>query len=163
MEENQINNILGNTYTATAAYQRIAILKEFLEHVLYDKGGRQPSAELFDVFVSEHGIESIHAQAIQEWGPKLWSPITAGTFYAVLNALLASLKEVPILTLYTPVKFPPAEMVTLGKRIRTLVGKVLLIDDHLDPTLSIGCAFVLNGIYHEYGLPFFLLRKRMSL
>ena len=156
--------VLKNTYTTAALQQRIALLKEFLEYAFYGAGGGQsPSLQMLDTFAAERSLEPVHVDALRAWGPGLWGAISAGTFYQTLNTLLASFKEVPVLTLYTPVKFPPQEMSVLGERIRALMGKVVLIDDHIDSDLSIGCAFVLSGVYHEYGLPFFVGRKQAEL
>jgi|GEM_PF-2180618 len=156
--------VLSNTYTSAAVQQRIALLKEFLEHVFYgaDPGG-QPTLERFDAFVKEHGVELVHADAVREWGNALFARVTAGTFYAELNALLNELKSVPVLTLYTAVKFPVPEMARMAQQLRDHLGKTILLDDHVDPQLAVGCAFVWNGIYHDYSWSFFISRKREEL
>lgn len=156
----QLAIVLKNTYTTSAVQQRIALLKEFLEFSFYGAGGGQPSVELLNVFVTEHGVDPQHAEALRQWGPSLWGTITTGTLYQALNALLAQVKTVPVLTLYTPVKFGPPDMAKLGEHIRNLTGKTLIIDDHVDTDLIVGCAFVLNGVYHEYSFPFFVGRKK---
>lgn len=163
MPENTLDIVLGNTYTVGTAHQRIALLKEFFEFSFYGSEPGTPTLERFNAFVRERNVEPTHAEAVAAWGAKLFGTVTAGTLYAGLNALLESLKHVPVLTLYTPVKFPPEQMSALGSRIRGLAGQMLLIDDHTDPYLFVGCGFVWNGMYHNYGLPFFFERKREEL
>jgi len=158
-----LETALSNSYTTSAIQRRIALLKEFFEYAFYATEPRQPTEELFKDFAQVKEIESEHAEAVLMWGQKLFGTVTAGTLYAQINALLNDLKEVPVLTLYTPVKFSHDELAVLGKRIRSLSGKQLLLDDHVDSYLSAGCAFVWNGGYHDYSLSFFLSRKRAEL
>lgn len=155
--------VLTNCYTTSAIQQRIALLKEFFEYAFYGTEARHPTQELFNDFVNVKEVELEHATAVREWGQHFFGTVTAGTLYSQINGLLNDLKEVPVLTLYTPVKFSHEEIESLGKRIRILSGKKLLLDDRVDVYLSVGCAFVWNGVYHDYSLPFFFGRKREEL
>ena len=160
MQEGSLAVVLKNTYTVLDVYQRLSVLKEFYEQAFYGADAGAPTVERFRAFAQGNVHASLHAPHLEPWITHFSATITAGTLYQRINELHEGLKSVPILTLYVPVVLGALEVDALGPRVRSLVGKDLLMDVHLDPALFGGAAFVWNGVYHNYGLTHLIERRR---
>ena len=160
MQGGALEVVLSNTYALTDAHQRLGILKEFFEQCFFGAEAGTPSVERLHQFVSLHEYAAEHASYLEPWVKHFSASLTSGTLYQRMNELHDALKAVPVLTLYTPVLLGRDEVDALGPKVRTLVGKPVLLDLHLDANLFAGCAFVWNGVYHNYGLAYLIERKK---
>ena len=68
----------------------------------------------------------------------------------MIEALEKQVKSIQPLIIYLPFEIPEGEVVRIGMKIRTDLGKNLLLNFKVDPTLIAGCAIVWNSQLRDY-------------
>jgi len=156
MNVSQIEQIiLNNTFSKTDYLRRLTILREFLEKKYFSDGNMIFLDFLNQIKASQHDRE-----ATALWDVNFFNLFTKDNLYLVINSLVASLKSLPILTVYLPVMLDDYQIDELGRWFRTNINPEVLMDIKINLLLVSGCAYVWKGKYHDLSLHFFLSKKQ---
>lgn len=144
MNEELTKQIIATTYTLHKLRKRIRLLKEFLNHKLYQNGAVSENIDAED----------------QEWLQTI-APYLQGVNHNNIDQFINSLEQIADKTtpliIYTARELPQKEVLDLGVWVRKNINPTLFVDVKLDPSLLAGCALVWNSIYRDYSL-----RKRIE-
>ena len=149
--EEALLEICANTYTATDIHRRLSLLQECVEEVVYHahaKGILKEEALAFAKTI----MSPLDVQAFSEWGDSVWGLFSPHAVAEVIQALKAQSEMLPMLKLYVPVLFEPEKVASLGQWAREQIAPHILLEMHIDPAVTGGCAFVFNDTYHDYSL-----------
>lgn len=157
MNEDQIlSTILPSTFTKAHCYRRLRLWREFLEHKFF-KG--EPEVKIED-FLREENASQSDLDTLSSLGGKFYHLFTRENIYKILNNLSDNLKKLPVVTVFLPNEPTEREIVNLGKWFRKHLDPYVIMDLRLDPKLHTGCAFVWNGVYHNFSLRFYLDKEK---
>ncbi len=153
-----IIKILANTYTKTDLTRRSRLLREFLEKTFFT-----PDEEEMTKYLISRQATTEDIDAFLTWGKDFFAAFTHENTYKILESLKNQAKSAPVVILYIPYDAVGAEVVKLGRWMRRHVHKDVLLDLHTDPTLLGGCAFVWHGVYRDYSLRYYMLKRREEI
>ena len=160
MDNHLLQTILQNTYTWTDLHHRFGLLQEFLEKETFLEHRQKTIGKSLDEFLTDAGESSADKAAFLEWGEAFYNSFTTENTYSKLSELAVAIEELPVLTLYVAVFLPPEEVEKLALWVRTNIGPNVVIDLLVDAELAIGCAFVWEGVYHDFSLKYFMHQHR---
>ncbi|OGE27009.1 hypothetical protein A3H85_01245 [Candidatus Daviesbacteria bacterium RIFCSPLOWO2_02_FULL_40_8] len=134
-----LDKILTSTYTTNDVYRRIRALKQFLLNQLF--------ASAIQSFTSSSESDSAWLSSL---GTEFYAQFNQQNIYQMIEALEKQVKSIQPLIIYLPFEIPEGEVVRIGMKIRTDLGKNLLLNFKVDPTLIAGCAIVWNSQLRDY-------------
>lgn len=155
----QLDIILGNTYTKSDLYHRLAVCKSFLEHWFYSEHADKSQTALLKEFLSEQKEDPRVIEALTQWGVAFYQAFTQDSLYDAMTRLEEASGQLPLLTLYIPTKLPPECIDELGKWVRTHVGAQVLMRIMIDPHTAGGCAFMWGGRYYDFSFSYFAHKR----
>lgn len=142
MNDGLLTTIFEDIYTYQQYKNRAKFLRETLVRRIF--GSKDKDSDL-----------SAHSQGnlwLSKNGGKIFQQFNKDNVYQILGDIDTAAKKLPVLTLYIPADLPDEEIDKLGLHIRNLIGKTILIDIKLNPSLLAGCALVWNGIYKDFSI-----------
>ena len=153
-----ILKVVDKTYTKTDIVRRTRFLREYMEKTFFTPEEHEMTKFLISRQATTEDIDSFLS-----WGEEFFKTFTRENTYKIVSAINDFAKHMPQVVLYIPYEPVPAETVKLGKWFRKSVHREILMDLHTDPTLLGGCAFVWRGIYRDYSLRYYMLKKREEI
>lgn len=151
-----MHKILQNAYTKVDIQRRVRLLREYLERGFYTPDHRPDVTK----FLLEKRATTDDIEAFISWGKDFFNHFTRNNTYDLLNAIIDSIRILPVVSVYIPYEPVPAEVVKLGGWFRRNVNDTVLIDLHTDPALLGGCAFAWKGMYRDYSLRYYMQKRR---
>ena len=157
------HELLNTTYTKDNLHRKVTLLEEFFE-LFYFKDHKEGRVKerLKDFLIEEQIGEYLRSNLLM-LSDGFFTSITADNFRDVLVSVKEEEKNLPHLTLYVATILPPVEVEKLGKWAREHIAPGLFLDLEIDSNVVGGCAFVWNGIYHDYSLSYYIDQKRKEI
>ena len=164
-DDTMFSAILHNTYTRADFYRRVDFLRELLEHYFFDPVARESGRTHVIRTYRDGGIEAGQSdrEAIIAWGEDTLNMLDAGNMHERIKELKHAAAALPKFVLYVPVHLSPANISMLGIWCREHLRPDILLDVHIDPSTTGGCAFADSSSYHDFSLSYFLRKERPSL
>jgi hypothetical protein len=156
--QEMITTILKTSYTKNDIGRRLRLLREYMEKCFFT-----PIQEDMTKFLISQQATTDDIDTFIRWGDEFFKAFSKNTLYKFIIAMSEHMKAMPIVTLYIPYEPVPAEVIKIGKWFRMNVNEGVLMDLHTDPSLLGGCAFVWHGIYRDYSLRYYMLKKREAI
>lgn len=148
-------HVIKSAYTRRDVSRRLRLLREYLEQGFFK--GDKPDVTKF--LLTRHATTD-DIDAFLNWGDAFFGSFDKDSIYKILQTIAENIKKVPAIRLYIPYEPVPAEIIKIGKWFRENVGNRILLDIHTDPSLLGGCAFAWKGIYRDYSLRYYMLKRR---
>lgn len=156
MNVNQLQQIiLSNTFTKADYLKRVRLMRAYLEQQFFTSEKMS-----FADFLAKLKISQRDREAILPYSQEMFKFFTYDNTYLLIDGLLASMKSLPLLTLYLAVILDDYQIDDLGKWFRQNLNPELLMEVHCNPALVSGCAFVWNGKYRDLSLHNFISKKQ---
>lgn len=150
--EEMLPLLLKTTYTTADLSARIRSLREHWQNRLYHKLPPPSNGE------SEPDKEDVHlVEALDKFLPKS-SDIS--NMHKMFTTLSIAIKNLPVVVVYLSFTPVPDDSEKLGKWFRENVESHILMDLRVDPSLSIGCAFVWKGRYYDLSLHYYMEKEK---
>jgi hypothetical protein len=150
------NTVIKNAYTRKDISRRLRFIRELLEQEFF-KGDDKPDVTKF--LLTRHATTD-DIDAFLSFGNDFYKSFNQDNIYKILKSISETIKKLPSIRLYIPYEPVPAEIIKIGKWFRGNVGDQIILDLHADPTLLGGCAFAYRGVYRDYSLRYYMLKKR---
>jgi len=150
-----ISKILTTSFTKTDINRRMRLLREYLEQVYFKSEkmdttkfliSRQATTDDIDVFLN--------------WGDNFFKNFNQENIYKIITRISDVVKKMPVITIYIPYEPVPAEIIKLGRWCRKNITEGVIVDLKTEPTLLRGCALVWKGMYRDYSLRYYMMKKR---
>ncbi len=157
-QDKMIVTILKSSYTKTDIGRRTRLLREYLEKSFFT-----PEKSEMTKFLISRQATTDDIDTFLGWGEGFFRAFTKENLYSFISAVNSRMKKLPIVTLYIPYEPVPAEIIKLGRWFRGNVSEEVLVDLHTDPSLLGGCSFVYRGVYRDYSLRYYMMKKRAQI
>ncbi|MDP3983167.1 MAG: hypothetical protein Q8Q65_03770 [bacterium] len=126
------NYLLANNYTKSGLLESVRLLRQAVEKDLYSSDGKAQSLGLLPA--------------------KLYADFTKEDLYTKIKEYTKKIKELPELTLLLPFIPDEPNLAMLTNWLRKEINPSLLVNIKLDTQLGAGCAFIIDGVYHDYSI-----------
>lgn len=151
MDQEILNKLLENTFTATLLKHRLRILKTILLKNLF--GGEAQTEQL--VPRDMDWLNSLSPAFVQQFNKD--------NVYQIFNDIEAKLKSIPVLIIYLPFDANDQTIYQIGSFIRKTFNNLYLFDNKFNPELIAGCALSWKGHYQDYSLKAKLTEKKEQI
>jgi hypothetical protein len=149
--EDTLHALCLNTYTVADMHRRIGLLKASLEKVLFSNASADDVAQEA-VAYAQSIAEEKDKDAVVQWELEVWKRFDAQNLSTQLEVLTKSVALLPVLIVYIPVEFDVVATASLGTWCRENISAKLLLDLHVDPAVTGGCAVVSRDTYVDLSL-----------
>jgi hypothetical protein len=146
--EDTLHALCLNTYTVADLHRRIGLLKASLEKILFSSQPTHAEAVLYAQTIAEEKDK----EALAQWPHEVWERFDAQNLTTQLQMLTQSVELLPVLVVYVPVEFDSEATASLGTWCRDNISPKLLLDLHVDPAVTGGCAVVSRDTYVDLSL-----------
>ena len=126
------NYLLAHNYTKSDLLESVRLLRQAVEKDLYSNDGKARPVGLLPT--------------------KLYKDFTKEDLYSKIKEYTKKIKELPELTLLLPFIPDEPNLAMLTNWLRKEVNPSLVVNIKLDTQLGAGCAFIINGVYHDYSI-----------
>ena len=157
-DSNHLLNILPFCFTKESLQRRLRLLRAYLEHTHFTG-----SKATLNEFLQKNNANEDDAKVLTLMREKLGSSLTPKTAQNILGTLTKQAQNLPTIHLYTPYILSLDVSLKIGTWFKKNVGPTILLDLHVDPTLSIGCVLVVGGVSYDYSLKSFLDSQRNQI
>lgn len=149
MEKKLLETILENTFTKADLERRLRLLKEYLVKSLFRavKMGKV-TPDLLNIKVGT----SSDLTWLENLPDTFFDHFNRHNLHQILDEIDKLRQDLSTLVIQLPVEFTESELSNIGSRARSLFGKTLLIDTHIDPPLIAGCALAWSGVIKDYSI-----------
>lgn len=160
--EKDIFNLIAKTaYTVPELRSRLRLLRDYIDFRLFS--GRSESETDVPTFLATHELSEGDVDAFSLWTEEFFAPFTRDEANNLLNQINERARGVPVVDLYIPFVPLRPDVVKWGEFLRANVDAFVFFELHTDPTLLGGCAFAWNGVYHNFSLRYYMLKKRIEI
>lgn len=158
-----LKELLDTSCTKDDVHRKTMLLKEFFSKYLFQEGERAPVKEALKRFLEESGIESHVTKSLLALPDESLAHLNRDTFQGILEEINKAVAHMPEAVMYVPVVLPPEEVQKLCAWFRKNVAPDAYLDINIDGGVVGGCAFVWNGVYHDFSLRYYLEEHRTEL
>lgn len=165
MQDTLPTTVVKNTFSVSDLHRRADILQRFLEYYFFEPGTKNGKrTELIVAYYHDADAETIaHAEAVAAWGDDVLDAYTADNLYERILAFKQSIKSLPKITLYVPVRFTAIQIERIGMWCRKEVQEGIMLDLKIEPGAVGGCAFAYNNTFHDVSFAYFLNKERAKV
>lgn len=155
--------LLKNTYTTDALYQRIRLLKEYYEVRMYSQDAQEKNMTI-EFFCNEKKADSDTSSALKNW-EQYFHEHTSGAEENIqtLHELEQHIHTLPSVVVYLPLIFADDEIAKIAGWFRSNVRKDMILEVKIDANVTGGCAFIWNSTYYDFSLRYFMRKERAQL
>ena len=157
-ESKLLQKLISVSHTKIDLNRRLRVLREFLEQKYYSGG----TGDL-DTFLKSANCSADDAKALSSLDRDFYKSFTKNNTYPVLNKITKLVNKEEVLHVYVPYEMSEQEKEKLGSWFKENVNGNLILEIHLDPALTLGCAFAFKGVYHNYSLKYFINNNRREI
>ncbi|PJC30547.1 hypothetical protein CO050_06015 [Candidatus Roizmanbacteria bacterium CG_4_9_14_0_2_um_filter_38_17] len=126
------NYLLAHNYTKSDLLESVRLLRQAAEKDFYSSDGKARPVGLLPT--------------------KLYKDFTKEDLYSKIKEYTKKIKELPELTLLLPFIPDEPNLAMLTNWLRKEINTSLLVNIKLDAHLGAGCAFIIDGVYHDYSI-----------
>lgn len=157
------HELLETTYTKANLSRKAMLLEEFFSKYFFTENQEGEKREGFKNFLLEENVGEYLRSSLLALSNDFYNQFSADNFRQLLNQLKEEEKNRPHITIYVATLLPPIEIEKLGKWARDNVAPGIFMDIEIDGGVVGGCAFVWNGVYHDYSLRYYIDKKRTEI
>lgn len=156
-----LDTICVTTFTITDLHRRLGLLQECLEEVMYhgDRMSTQTRTEMCRAYATKIATTD-DARVLSTWGEQVWESFTFKNLVEGVALLKRESDVLPQMVLYTPVVFDAAALELVGRWLRESVNPKLMLEVHVDASVTGGCAFVANSTYYDFSFRHLLTSQK---
>ncbi len=147
-KEKLLETILKTSYAKVDMHRRIRMWRTYLETEFF--AAKKPAS--IAVYLEKEKVAAEDKKAILSWGEDFYSTFTKDNAYEITDALTDAIKNLPLVNLYIPFEPPAKDLDAYGAWFRENVDKYMLVEVHVDASTFGGCAFAVDGNYHDFSL-----------
>ena len=148
-----LKTLCRNTYTTADIHRRIGLLHTCLEEVLFHQDTDPSlSTKARCVAHAERIASPVEVEALSAWDESVFTFFSQQNLSAQIQVLKEQTETLPRFVMYVPVQFDEKALAHVGQWCRTQMSPLLLLDLHVDPNVTGGCAFVSNDTYIDLSL-----------
>ena len=163
MADPALQDLLDTTYTKENFQRKSMLLKEFFSKWFFKEHGDMSLKDNLSSFLDENNIGEALKESLLALSDNFYNHFTKDNMGDVLSDLDSEVEKKPILTMYIPTVLPPVEVLKLGKWVRTNIQKDIFLNLDIDSSSIGGCAFVWNGVYHDFSLKYYFDKNRTEV
>lgn len=163
MPDTKLKELIETTYTKDDLHRKTMLLQEFFSKYFFETGERPPLKDALKRFLEEVAAEPHIAESLLALPDESLTHITQESFQGVLDEINKAVAHAPEAVLYVPVELPAAEVQRLCEWFRKNVVSDVYLDMSVDGNVIGGCAFVWNGVYHDFSLRYYLEAHKTEL
>lgn len=163
MADAPLQSLLSTTYTKENFHRKVMLLSEFFSKRFFKEHKEESLKDSFRVFMSENNVGEALQQSLLNLPDDFFAYFTAENLNDTLKSLEEEVEQKPLLTLYVPTILPPSEVEKLGNWVRENIQQGLFLDLRVDAAVVGGCAFVWNGVHHDYSFKQHFEEKRNEI
>ena len=154
--------LLQNTYTSDALYQRIRFLKEYYEMHFYSQNEEGQHLTI-ENFCTQKGIDP-DTEALTVW-ERYFHEHSSGAEESIktLHELEQNIHLLPSVVVYLPLIFDTKEIAKIAGWFRTNVRKDMILEVKIDANVTGGCALIWNSTYYDFSLRYFMRKERAGI
>jgi hypothetical protein len=158
-----LDAVLRTTFTTSDFYRRIDMLRELLEHHLFENNARQASAAEIIGWYRGRDIADADRDAVAAWGDEVFGTLNAGNLHERIEALKQEVEKLPRLVLYVPVPLDMRHVENIGAWCREHISPQVMLETHVDPSSTGGCSYVYNDVFRDFSFSYFVSKRRNEL
>jgi|SRR3989344_2857385 len=166
-DDRALERMLENTYTKADLYRRIDLVQEFLVQSLFNRehhqGSRAKDFRVWGKSKCENMEDAEAVSAASTWGDDVLNSFTPENVYVRIKELKQAIEALPEIVLYVPAVFSVEHVASLGTWCRAHVRAHILLQFIVEPTVAGGCAFVIDNVYHNFSLSYFMRKSHKEL
>lgn len=166
MDASKSSAVLKNTFSVADLYRRADVLKRFLEFAFFKTAGEpHDRTALMRSFCEQDptGTDRLDCEAVAAWGPAVFDAINPDNLYDSVTRLKRLSEELPVLTLYVPVRLGAPGVERIATWCRTNLSPDVILDVRIDPSSVGGCKFAYNNAFHDVSFAYFEKKARGAL
>ena len=163
MTQELLKTLAKTAYTENEFRRLLSALQVFLESKLFSEHPGLSFEELLRRFFLEHHVAEDTRTRLTSLSESFLSLFTQKNLYEKMKSINEAFEKLPRITLYVPIALTSEATVKLGTWLRQHVMENLVIRLKIDAELSVGCAFVWEGVYHDYSFRYFVKKHEKEL
>ena len=160
MPDPTLQPLLDTTYTKENFHRKVMLLKEFFSKRFFQGHADQSLKDQLSSFLSENNVGEALRSSLLGLPDTFFQYFSNENFSDTLKGLQDEVETMPHLMLYVATVLPPSEVARLGAWVRENIKPGLFIDLKTQADVVGGCAFVWNGVYHDYSLKYYFDKHR---
>lgn len=163
MSHTLLQEFIATTYTRSDIHYKTMLLKEFFSKTFFAEEKKGSIKVSLGNFLEKENVPKDISDELISLSDTFLNSVTRETFERVCSELEKGIQNIPSLVVYTPVLLSKDEVKKLSIWFRKNVAPTMLMDIKVDINVIGGCAFVWNGVYHDYSLRYFLDQHRTEI
>ena len=155
--------LLETTYTKDNLHRKTMLLEEFFGNHFFKEHAEGSVKEHFKEFLLNEQVGEYIRSSLLALPDEFYISFSADNFRDVLQGVREEEGNRSHLTIYVPTVLPPMEIEKLGKWTREHIAPGLFLDIEIDSNVVGGCAFVWNGVHHDYSLRYYIDKHKKEV
>lgn len=139
------------------------LLKEFFSKRFFKEHGDESLKESLGIFLDENNVGEMLKKSVVSLPDEFFQYFTKDNLNDAIQSLEDEVNNRPKLSLYIPTILPPTEVEKLGRWVRDNIQEGLFVDLEVDTSVVGGCAFVWNGVHHDYSFRYYFDKNRNEI
>jgi F0F1-type ATP synthase delta subunit len=151
------NKLLEHAVTRGEILRRIGTIRDFLEQKFY-----QPNPVTLVEFVTKRNTDG-DPEVLQKIGEDFYSSFTRENMYTLIENITKEVNTLPAVAVTVPYLPDASESTKLGSWFKANVSGRMLVDLKFDPSIVGGCTVVVNGMWQDYTIRYFMQKKQNEI
>ena len=157
------NELLDTTFTKDNLHRKVVLLEEFFQNYFFKEEVQGSLKDRLKDFLIEEGVGEYIRSSLLSLSEGFYLQFAADNFRKVLDAIKEEESNRAHITIYVATILPPIEVQKLGKWARENIAPGIFLDLQIDGSVVGGCAFVWNGVHHDYSLGYYINKHRTEV
>ncbi len=155
--------LFEHTYTKDNFHRKVLLLEEFFEKYFFQEHEEGSIKEHLKHFLFDQNTGEYLRNSLLSLSDDFFAQFRRDTFRSILDSLKEEERTLPYLKIYVATLLPPVEVEKLGVWCRENVAPNIFLDLEVDSKVVGGCAFVWNGVYHDYSLAYYINKHKKEI
>lgn len=157
-----LTTILKYAYTRVEAEKLLSVFRLISEAYFYQQADTAALESLVRNQFRHSTDVAYCLEALSEL-IKLVEESSKGRIYETMHEASEALEQLPVLTLYVPMKFEHADIKRIGTWVRSNLHEKILIQFIINANYRGGCGISWQGVMKDYSFNHFLQRESRSI
>ncbi|HQU08242.1 MAG: hypothetical protein B7X04_04080 [Parcubacteria group bacterium 21-54-25] len=163
MASSAFSMVLATTSVRSVLVYRLGVLHEFLTAVFFSGAADAAGEASIASFVARHNASPDDATFLRSLPASFWHALPRDSFEHELSRMDEDLKAQPLFPLTLAQPLPARLLETIGAWVRQEIGRDLLVDVAIDPSVVAGCRFVWRDHLHDFSFPHLIASQSTAL
>jgi len=157
------HELLESTYTKDNLHRKVVLLEEFFQNYFFKEEITGGVKDRLKDFLIDENIGEYLRSSLLNLSDEFYNAFVADNFRNIFESIKEAENNQAHITIYVATILPPIEVEKLGKWARANIAPSIFIDLEVDGSVVGGCAFVWNGVYHDFSLGYYMDKKRTEI